>query len=460
MKKITATLAAAFLILAGAAMLFRGLLRPVTLIVDGQERVINTRALTVAAALREAGVPYTLADRLTPAPGSWLGFGARVQLEHARPVTIWIDPASVRIDLTSSERIPANLLNLPGLMLFPGDEVLWNGLPVDPYQPLPAAADYTLQLRQAQPVEITLGGERRTVYSAAANLIQALWQTGIAPGSHDRLSLPETTLLTGKLNVDIQQALPLTVVVDGRELHLRTSAVTVGQALADAGVALQGLDYAVPAENQALPADGVVRVARVREEVTLLETTIPYTNETVADPETELDQTRIIRAGEYGLKVQRVRVRLENGVETGRRTEAEWVAREPTPQVTGYGTKVVLRTLDTPGGPVQYWRAVTVYATSYSPCNSGSRCYEYTASGAKVQHGVIGVIRSWYNLMLGQRLYVPGYGTGVISDIGAGVPGQNWIDLGYSDADYVPWHSTITVYFLTPVPETIPWPLP
>lgn len=460
MKRKTATLAAAFLMLAGAALLFWGLLRPVTLQVDGQTQVVTTRALTVGAALRDAGVPYTNADRLSPTAGSWLGFGTPVRLEHARPVTIWIDPANVPVNLITGERIPANLLSLPGLKLFPGDEVLWNGLPVDPYQPLPPAVDYTLQFRQAQPVEITLAGQSRTLYSAAANLNQALWQAGIAPGSHDRLSLPETTLLTGKLSVNIQQASPLTVVVDGRELMLRTSATTVGQALADAGVALQGLDYAVPAEDQALPTDGVVRVVRVREEVTLLETTIPYTHEMVADPDTELDQTSILSAGEYGLRVQRVRVRLEDGAETERRTEAEWVAREPTRQVTGYGTKVVLRTLDTPAGTVQYWRAVTVYATSYSPCNSGGRCYEFTASGAKVQQGVIGVIRSWYNMMLGQRLYVPGYGTGVISDIGAGVPGQNWIDLGYSDADYVPWHSTVTIYFLTPVPETIPWPLP
>ena len=58
--------------------------------------------------------------------------------------------------------------------------------------------------------------------------------------------------------------------------------------------------------------------------------------------------------------------------------------------------------------------------------------------------------------MQGQRLYVPGYGFGVIGDIGAGYPdGRPFIDLAYSDDDFVGWHQWVTVYFLTPVPASI-----
>jgi 3D (Asp-Asp-Asp) domain-containing protein len=78
----------------------------------------------------------------------------------------------------------------------------------------------------------------------------------------------------------------------------------------------------------------------------------------------------------------------------------------------------------------------------------------------KVQQGVIGVIRSWYNLMEGQQLYVPNYGVGTIGDVGGGISGKYWIDLAYSDADYVEWGSDVTVYFLTPVPSSITYILP
>jgi len=107
---------------------------------------------------------------------------------------------------------------------------------------------------------------------------------------------------------------------------------------------------------------------------------------------------------------------------------------------------------------IEYWRAVEMFATSYSPCRLGvpDLCSNTTASGLPLQRGVVGTIRSWYNVMNGQQLYIPGYGFAVIGDLGAGYPdGRPLIDLGYGDDDYIPWHSWVTVYFLPPVPDSI-----
>ncbi len=65
-----------------------------------------------------------------------------------------------------------------------------------------------------------------------------------------------------------------------------------------------------------------------------------------------------------------------------------------------------------------------------------------------MQRGVIAVIRSWYYEMKGQAVYIPGYGYATIEDVGGGIPGKDWIDLGYSDTDYQPWHQWVTMYFL------------
>lgn len=78
----------------------------------------------------------------------------------------------------------------------------------------------------------------------------------------------------------------------------------------------------------------------------------------------------------------------------------------------------------------------------------------------RVQRGVIGVTRQWYNLLAGQRVYIPGYGIAVIADVGGGIPGTKWIDLGFSDSDYESWHQNVTLYFLTPVPSNVQWNLP
>jgi 3D (Asp-Asp-Asp) domain-containing protein len=65
----------------------------------------------------------------------------------------------------------------------------------------------------------------------------------------------------------------------------------------------------------------------------------------------------------------------------------------------------------------------------------------------------VGVIRSWFNVMQGMPVYVPGYGYGSIEDIGGGIAGRHWIDLGFTDENIVPWHNWTTIYFLTPVPS-------
>jgi 3D (Asp-Asp-Asp) domain-containing protein len=137
------------------------------------------------------------------------------------------------------------------------------------------------------------------------------------------------------------------------------------------------------------------------------------------------------------------------------------VAVQPQDQVLGYGTQAVTKTLDTPDGTIEYYRAVPMFATSYSPCQQGlGRCSRSTSSGTPLQKGIVAVTLSWYRQFKGARLYIPGYGFGVIADVGGGIPGTYWIDLGYSEEDYVGWAQTVTVYFLTPAPASAPAILP
>jgi 3D (Asp-Asp-Asp) domain-containing protein len=94
-----------------------------------------------------------------------------------------------------------------------------------------------------------------------------------------------------------------------------------------------------------------------------------------------------------------------------------------------------------------------MYATSYHPSEVG----DTTASGLPLKMGVAAVDTSVIPLFT--QMYVPGYGQVIAADIGGGVVGR-WIDLGYSDSDYVPWHSWVTVYLLWPPPNNIVWIIP
>lgn len=62
---------------------------------------------------------------------------------------------------------------------------------------------------------------------------------------------------------------------------------------------------------------------------------------------------------------------------------------------------------------------------------------------------------NWYLIMGGQPLYIPNYGFATVEDVCGGCIGKPWIDLGFSDEDFEPWSSWVTVYFLTPIPDSI-----
>lgn len=441
--------------------LFFALGRSVTLMVDGQAQSLRTRALTVGGALRQAGIVVGAADELTPPAGTLLT-GQPINLVHARPVQIWLTPGDQRVDLLTSAQTASGILAAAGLQLGPADSLLLNGQPITPDAPLPFPA-LVIQVRRAINIQLNENGTPQSFLSSAATLGQALAQAGIQLRPADRLTPSPETPLTADLSAELRRAQPLTIQVQGQRIHAFSAAETVGAALAGAGIALQGLDTSQPAEDAPLPADGNIRVVRVREEVSISQSYLPFGKQYVQDPETELDQTRIISAGSPGILLSRERVRYEDEVEVSRQAETQWQARAPQDEQIGYGTQVVVKTLDTEYGPVEYWRAVTVYITSYSPCNVGTpgKCSYNSASGMPVQHGLIAVSVPWYRSMLGQRLYVPGYGVGTVGDTGPGMPdGRYWIDVAYSDADYVGWHYTRTIYFLTPVPDVIPWILP
>jgi len=214
-----------------------------------------------------------------------------------------------------------------------------------------------------------------------------------------------------------------------------------------------------------LPADGQVRVVRVSESVQLVQKSIPFETETVSSPEVELGIQEVAQPGQEGLVVARTRIRYEDGQEITSVEEAESVVRPPQTRIVNMGTKIVAKTATVDGETFEYWLAYEMYATLYSPCNSGTGgCSYATASGLRAGRGVVAMDRSMYNYLQGARIYVPGYGYAVVGDVGGGsiieeligVSRYRWIDLGFNDNNIIDMDGWLTVYFLAPVPAAIP----
>lgn len=358
------------------------------------------------------------------------------------------------LTLNTNEHVPSALLNQTGITLNPSDRVLLNGLPIDLDEPI-TTSPITLQLRRAIPVTIdSVDGEKR-IQSSAFTIGEVLRESSVWLRAADRSSSPLAAPISGS-SIFILPSRELNIISNGKATSIVSSARTVGEALTEAGMPLIGLDYSLPAENETLPADGQIRVVRVTETIQLAQKPIPFGSDLQASADVPLDQTQILQPGEPGLSVQRIRIRYEDGEEVSRLTEAETLVRPPKTRILAYGTKVEVKTATVDGVQIEYWRAVQMYATSYSPCRSGtSECHSGTSSGKSLRKGMIALREDLYLALQGQQLYIPGYGHASVEDVCGGCVGRPWIDLGFSDNNFEPWHSWVTVYFLTPVPANV-----
>jgi uncharacterized protein YabE (DUF348 family) len=359
--------------------------------------------------------------------------------------------------LQAGNNSPITLAAQAGLNLSPTDRILVNGQNFPAEATLPAGSLIVQIVRARQVTLITPEGPT-SFSSSAATVGAALREMGLTLYRQDFIAPPPETALETDLTVEYRPAHALTVNVDGATVQIKTSAQRVGPALASAGLTLLGLDYSLPAESAPVPANGLVEIVRVRETLSLTQKLIPFQTQYVDAPEVPLGVEEILFPGVNGIAIARTRIRYENGLEVSQIAEAEAVVTPPQDRLSGRGSKIMLQPV--PGQPtLQYWRAISMYATSYSPCRSGAdQCYSGTASGLPVRRGVVAMARLWYNQLAGSQVYIPNYGTAIIADVGGGFPdGRAWIDLGFSDDDYEPWSGWITVYFLAPAPASIPY---
>lgn len=449
-------------ILAGIILVVIGLLQfTVHVAVDGGPILeVRVWGRTVGGALRAAGIDIRAGDMVLPHPTTALVDGMVIEVQHASPIEIEI--GGERLSVISAERRPANLLREAGLQLYPGDIVLVQGIPVDPQDEIAATAFTAIELRQTIRIVLSEGVREEVAFGAGPTLAHVLEQGQVPLYASDVLAETPHTLITENAVVERLPGRVVEIRQGDAIVQTRTAGSSVGAALAAAGFSLQGLDYSEPGEDVAIPDDGVIDVVRVEERVLLVQELVAFSTEFQALANVPIDTLQVVQAGEYGLQAQRVRVRLENGEEQARTVEDEWLVKAPLPRIEGYGTQISIRTLDTPDGTIEYWRAVEFYATSYSPANSGTPVdapwYGHVYCGGLMQNGFVGVDLDY--VPCGTPLYIPGYGFAVAMDTGA-IDGA-WVDLGYLDEDYVPWHQFVTVYFLTPVPsaDNIAWIIP
>lgn len=456
---------------------------PVTVTVDGLSETVRSTRPDVAGVLADLGLALRPEDRVSPPLATRLAPGLVVTVVRARAGLVSADGRLLQLHTQAGA--VGELVAAAGVQLGPHDEIWLDGAQVTPETALPRIEQNArapmpryarsrlwvgtepppvrLRIRRAVPLTVDDGSVPYTFFTTAPTIGEALLAAGLTLYLGDRVQPSLGAPVSAGVRVVIERSTPVFVTADGRTTHTRTRGKTVGGTLMDLGIVVAGSDRVTPPLNQPVVDQQLIRVARVSH-VTLVERRpIPYEAVMVPDDELEIDQQRLAQAGQDGEHRRRYKVVYEDGTEVSRSLVDEWVAAQPVPRMVAYGRKIVLRQLDTPEGPVTYWRKIRMYATAYSPARSGTPItapwYGRTRIGLQLRKGIVAVDPKLIPLQ--SRVYVPDYGVAIAGDTGGGVKGK-WIDMGYSDADYQSWHWWVDVYVLDPPParSKIAWVLP
>ncbi len=438
-----------------------------TLDINGQRYPVQSRQRTVGALLREQGVLLAAQDIVYPPRSAPLSPDGTITLFLARDVTLTVDGRSRRL-LTHAERL-AELLLEQGITLKTGDRLLLDGEAVTPASRLPLLPGVgerpqgQVVVDRSLTIVVEEGGIARTLATHEHTVGEALWAQGIVLHEGDRVVPALSARIEQGLLVRIERTTPYTLTVDGHARRTRSALPTVGDVLAEQGVALGQLDRVTPPLDAPLHDDVAIQVTRVAHRLLVEQEALPYESVWMPTAEWELDTVGLYQAGREGLLTRETLVVYEDGVERERSLVREVVERPPQDEIYAYGTRIVVRTVDTPQGPRQYWRKIRANATSYTAATSGKSRdhpeYGITRTGLHAGYGVVAVDPRL--IALRSSVYVPGYGVAIAGDTGGAIKGRR-IDLGYNEGSLVLWYQPVDVYLLTPIPplDEIDYTLP
>lgn len=406
---------------------------------------------TTADVIDAAGLRLNPQDKIEPALTAPADRDRAIYISRATRVVLIVDGRPQ--NLWTHGRDLQDFLLEQGIHVNDETQVIADGVAVgrEDLDSIPLPDKVEIEYRV--PVNIQDGQNSFSLFTSATIVAEVLVEAGLSIGQWDSLSVPLDSPVSAGLEILVRRARPVTIESDGRQISFHSTQSDILAILAEANVALIGKDYTIPEISQPITAGGVIQVIRVKEDFRIEDEQLPYDTSIQPTDSLELDQRALLVQGKPGIIRRRYLLRYENGRLVSEVPDGEWVAAEPVNEVIGYGTKIVVRTLETPQGAYDYWRKVRMRVTSYTASSSGKPpdhpAYGITASGTEAGNGVVAVdpkvvpFRSW--------VYVPDYGIAFVGDTGGGVKGR-WIDLGYDEGKFTYWNGYVDVYYLTPVP--------
>jgi len=284
----------------------------------------------------------------------------------------------------------------------------------------------------AHSITFDANGSSAPQQTEAATVGDFLREHNVTVGPNDYVYPASDVPLTDGLVVEYRAAVSVNVQTAHQRIAVTSSAEDVGSLLEEENIYLGPDDRVTPALDDAVPANGTVRIVRV---VTWERTQrIRVTPKTIhrLDFSITPGSTRVISAGSTGEREEHVRFSQFDGGTIQRQVLTSRLLRKSHPRIVADGideydafARFEARGIERTAFIAQ--SALEMVATAYTSACAG--CSGITAIGRPAGHGIVAVDPSV--IPLGTRLFIPGYGLAIAGDTGGAIHGYR-IDLGFN----------------------------
>ena len=259
-----------------------------------------------------------------------------------------------------------------------GDVLAHRGIQVGPHDLVVPTPDERLEsgarimVRFGRPVDLTIDGESRRVWTTARSVDEALMMFGVRTEGAAVSASRSARISRAGIDLDVRLPHDLTFLADGKRSELTTNAATVREALVEAGITLRPRDL-LNAGLMDVPADEqVLAVTRVDRKLAVQGIAVPFKTVRKTSADLFKGETRIVKKGKVGAReVTWERMFLDGRLDT-RRKLSDRIAVRPVTQVVLIGTKA--RPENNPAADGLNWAAL-------AQCESGGNPNAYNPAG-------------------------------------------------------------------------------
>ncbi|MBT2671132.1 DUF348 domain-containing protein [Streptomyces sp. ISL-14] len=293
--------------------------------------------------------------------------------------------------------------------------------------------DLEVVWKPAQKIVMVQDGKTKDVWSTADTVDELLKDQNLSVKEQDKITPSKSTKLKANMEVAIDKAFSLKLVVGGDEKQVWSTSTTVADFLKQQGVKLNDLDRVEPELTEKVEAENTVNVVRIEKVTDVVEEPVDFAVITKKDDSLSKGKEKIVKEGKDGLISKEYEVIKENGKEVKRELLSEKVVNKKQDKVVTVGTRTTVAQASRGVTNVSSSSGKEIYVSSTAYTASCKGCSGVTSTGVdlKSNPGAKIIAVDPNVIPLGSKVYVDGYGYAMAADKGGAIKG-NRIDVFFS----------------------------